>query len=115
MIEKERPKPKPRVSLTGKWYTKEWAVAEAAWDHDPESRPSMDRILTLLRGPENGPEWRIKVVCDKLPQHSGYVSRSMDVGSGSHVIAQTAEDALIITWDPASIGPRVFEMIVSPR
>ncbi|KAG8955825.1 hypothetical protein FRC00_005212 [Tulasnella sp. 408] len=111
VLKKERPIPKPRVSSTKEWHTKEWAVAEAAWAHDPESRPSMDRNLTVLRGPRKGPECRIQVLCDKFPQHEGYVSRRMDGPTGSHVVTRSVEDGLVVTWDPAAQGPKLLETI----
>ncbi|KAG8948949.1 hypothetical protein FRC04_009150 [Tulasnella sp. 424] len=67
-------------------------------------------ILTSLQGLAKGLECRIKVVCDQTSQHDGYISRTLDE-TGSHVVTQTAEDALTIFWDPTSAGPTALEMI----
>lgn len=105
----------PRMSSTGYLYTREWAVAQAAWNHNPQLRPNMAWILTSLQKLAKRLEWRIKVVCDQTPQYDGYISRTFDEASGSHVVTQTAEDALTIAWDPTSAGPTALEMVVSSK
>ncbi|KAG8973426.1 hypothetical protein FRC05_008817 [Tulasnella sp. 425] len=113
----ERPVPAPLISPSGYKYTREWDVAKAAWDHHPQFRPSMDRILQLLE-PAQKPrpfiEARIKVVCEELPEYSGYVSRTLNHKHGSQVVAQDLSDALIVAWDCQASSLQVIEMMVCP-
>ncbi|KAG8948950.1 hypothetical protein FRC04_009151 [Tulasnella sp. 424] len=109
----ERPVPTPLVSPSGYDYTREWDVAQTAWDHDPQFRPSMERILQILEPPKK-PEYfieaRIKVVCDELPEYTGYVSRTLNREYGSQIVTQDLSDALVVAWDTQVSSLQVIEM-----
>ncbi|KAG9017647.1 hypothetical protein FRB90_000384 [Tulasnella sp. 427] len=113
---KERPNPTPRISPSGYLYTREWDVAQAAWDHNAELRPSMDRILRMLEPLaklQHFVEARIKVVCDEMPEYTGYVSRKLNHQYGSQVVTPNLDDALIVAWDPRASSSQVLEMLNS--
>ncbi|KAG9041471.1 hypothetical protein FS837_012208, partial [Tulasnella sp. UAMH 9824] len=112
----ERPVPVPRASSSGQLYTREWEVARASWDHNFERRPSMDHILELLESRNDSQKYRgarIKVVCDQMPECTGYVSRTLNKKYGSMVVTQDASDALNVVWDPKSPGPQTLYMLNS--
>lgn len=115
---KERPVPTPRVSSSGYIYTVEWEVAKAAWDHEDGLRPSMDTILESLESHNKlgkvNLKARIKVICEQMPHLTGYVSRILDVRSGSQVVTREVSRSLVITWDPKPSDSQVVHMVVSP-
>ncbi|KIO24244.1 hypothetical protein M407DRAFT_26359 [Tulasnella calospora MUT 4182] len=116
VYKKERPVPMPRVSSSGYMYIKEWEVAQGAWDHDDERRPSMDRILESLESQNNSEKYikaRIKVVCEQMPQYTGYVSRSLEDMYGSQQVTQDVSKSLIVAWDPESSGLQRVYMLNS--
>ncbi|KAG8902790.1 hypothetical protein FRC01_009474 [Tulasnella sp. 417] len=115
---KERPAPMPIMSPSGYLYSTEWGLAQASWDHDAERRPTIDRILQSLELQENSQKFlraRIKVICDQMPECSGYVSRTLNSEYGSQVVTQDVSDSLIIAWDPKLLGGQTVYMLVSPE
>ncbi|KAG8901888.1 hypothetical protein FRC01_009721, partial [Tulasnella sp. 417] len=113
---KERPVPMPIMSPSGYLYSTEWGLAQASWDHDAERRPTIDRILQSLEPQEKSRTFlkaRIKVICDRMPEYSGYVSRTLNSEYGSQVVTQDVSDSLIIAWDPKLLGGQTVYMLNS--
>ncbi|KAG8915249.1 hypothetical protein FRC01_003726 [Tulasnella sp. 417] len=95
---KERPVPTPRISSSGYLYIKEWEAARAAWDHDDERRPSMERIFESLDFRNNSQRHlkaRIKVVCHQMPE-----------------VTQDITESLIVAWDADFSGVQSVYMLV---
>ncbi|KAG8932031.1 hypothetical protein FRC01_000402 [Tulasnella sp. 417] len=104
------------MSLSGYLYIKEWGAAQAAWDDDAERRPSIDRILESLELRDNPPRYlkaRIKVVCDRMPECSGYVSRSLDEVIGSQQVTRDVKESLVIAWDLDCSSNQLVHMLNS--
>lgn len=64
--------------------------------------------------PQNLIKARIKVVCEELPEYTGYVSRTLNHVYGSQVVTKDLSDALVVAWDSQASSPQVIEMTVSP-
>ncbi|KAG9017648.1 hypothetical protein FRB90_000385 [Tulasnella sp. 427] len=111
---KDRPLPLPRLSSHGYAYTNEWTVAQAAWHEEPPRRPDMNRVIMVLQAPQEH-KLRIRVECDTALKGSGYISRELDGPSGSQVVTQNVDKALVVVWDCDSPELSAFSMIVGPQ